>query len=115
MVAHITNIMPFSGVMQDFYERTMFDHIPNAQLQLSFVGTICLVFVHGMGPFAQILRSIVGTTTVYVIGSALMTIGLICAGFSTQVSSSKHTDIVILMLLGNRYGIFILPKVSLLV
>ncbi|KAI8147829.1 major facilitator superfamily domain-containing protein [Fennellomyces sp. T-0311] len=85
MITSCYGIITSWCVMQDFYERTMFEDVQNAQLQLSFVGTICLVFVHGMGPFAQILRSIVGATMVYILGAALMTIGLICAGFSTKI------------------------------
>ncbi|KAI8147825.1 major facilitator superfamily domain-containing protein [Fennellomyces sp. T-0311] len=75
-----------TSVMQDYYDRTMFgDTIPDSQLQLSFVGTFCLIFANCMGPIAQILRSMWGTRIVLLIGTFLIAIGLIIAGFSNQI------------------------------
>ncbi|KAI9496140.1 major facilitator superfamily domain-containing protein [Zychaea mexicana] len=74
------------GVMQDYYEREMFgDTIPDAQLQLSFVGTFALIFANACGPLAQVLRSMWGTRFVLLIGTFLIAIGLIIAGFSNQI------------------------------
>ena len=75
-----------TGVMQDFFKSTIFNDIPNAALQLSFVGTLCGAFANFMAPVAQILRSILGTRIVCIIGSLLMALGLCMAGFTSQVS-----------------------------
>lgn len=73
--------------MQDYYQQNVFgDDYPNVTLQLSFVGTLCLVFSFGMGPFTQILSSYIGASAVMVLGSLLMGVGTIIAGFSYQVS-----------------------------
>ncbi|KAG2220502.1 hypothetical protein INT45_000913 [Circinella minor] len=59
--------------------------IPNAALQLSFVGTLCGAFANFMAPVAQILRSMLGTRIVCIIGSLLMALGLCMAGFTSQI------------------------------
>ncbi|KAI9492181.1 major facilitator superfamily domain-containing protein [Zychaea mexicana] len=74
-----------TSVMQDYYERQIFGDIPNAQLQLSFVGTFALVFANLCGPLAQVLRSVWGTRIVLLIGTFLIAIGLIIAGFSNEI------------------------------
>ncbi|KAI9261564.1 major facilitator superfamily domain-containing protein [Phascolomyces articulosus] len=71
--------------MQDFFEQTTFDNIPNAALQLSFVGTLCGAFANFMAPVAQILRSMLGTRMVLLLGTFLMALGLAMAGFTSQV------------------------------
>ncbi|KAI8148165.1 major facilitator superfamily domain-containing protein [Fennellomyces sp. T-0311] len=74
------------GVMQDYYERDVFgDKVANAPLQLSFVGTFCLIFSNCMGPFGQILGSMWGTRIVLLIGTLFIAVGMIIAGFSTQI------------------------------
>ncbi|KAI8136872.1 major facilitator superfamily domain-containing protein [Fennellomyces sp. T-0311] len=74
------------GVMQDYFERDVFgDRVADAPFQLSFVGTLCLIFSNCMGSFGQILGSILGTRIVLLIGTFLITVGMICAGFSTQI------------------------------
>ena len=76
--------------MQDYYERNVFgDKVANAPLQLSFVGTFCLIFSNCMGPFSQILGSMWGTRAVLLIGTCLIAIGMIMAGFSTQVCNAR--------------------------
>ncbi|KAF7721151.1 hypothetical protein EC973_005358 [Apophysomyces ossiformis] len=73
-----------TSVMQDYYERHVFGI--ESSVQLSFVGTLALVFINLMGPVAQILRSIVGLRMVMVIGMLLITIGLEMAGFAWQMA-----------------------------
>ncbi|KAI9494789.1 major facilitator superfamily domain-containing protein [Zychaea mexicana] len=74
------------GVMQDYYEQNVFkDTVSNAPLQLSFVGTFCLIFSNCMGPVAQILNSIWGTRVVLLLGTLFVAVGVIIAGFSTQI------------------------------
>lgn len=73
--------------MQDYYQQRIFgENYPNVTLRLSFVGTLCLVCSNGMGPFAQIMGSYVGTRGVMLMGTLLLALGLILASFSTQVS-----------------------------
>ncbi|KAI9263145.1 major facilitator superfamily domain-containing protein [Phascolomyces articulosus] len=74
-----------TSVMQDFYERQWGDKVDDVQLQLSFVGTFCLIFANACGPIAQIMRSIWGTRIVLLIGTFLIAIGLIIAGFSKEI------------------------------
>ncbi|KAG0172376.1 hypothetical protein DFQ30_010610 [Apophysomyces sp. BC1015] len=73
-----------TSVMQDFYEQHMFGKA--SSVELSFVGTLALVFINLMGPVAQILRSIVGLRMVMIIGMLLITIGLEMAGFASQMA-----------------------------
>ncbi|GAB5592431.1 hypothetical protein Unana1_07331 [Umbelopsis nana] len=56
-----------------------------SQVQLTFVGTIAFIFINGMGPPMQILKSVFGARMVIGGGCLLMCLGLILAGFSTQV------------------------------
>ena len=76
------------GVMQDYYEQNVFgDKVSNAPVQLSFVGTFCLIFSNIMGPVTQIVQSMVGTKVVLLLGTMFVSVGTIMAGFSTEVST----------------------------
>lgn len=83
--AEYTNTDEYVGVMQDYFEQNKFSDASNLSLQLSFVGTLALVFANLMGPFAQILESVIGPRLVMLIGALLITIGLMMAGFAWQV------------------------------
>ncbi|KAF7727412.1 hypothetical protein EC973_007576 [Apophysomyces ossiformis] len=76
-------VLLFRRVMQDYYEQHMFGK--EATVQLSFIGSLILVFLNSMGPVAQILRSVVGIRMVILIGLILVAIGLEMAGFATQI------------------------------
>ncbi|KAL1931420.1 hypothetical protein VTP01DRAFT_9562 [Rhizomucor pusillus] len=72
--------------MQDYYQQNVFGNgYSNVALQLSFVGTICLIFSNCMGPFAQILQSYIGTRGVLFIGTIFIALGLIIAGFAHEI------------------------------
>ncbi|KAI8147417.1 major facilitator superfamily domain-containing protein [Fennellomyces sp. T-0311] len=73
------------GIMQEYYEREVFSHIPDAQLQLSFAGTIMELFVDLMGPLFQIISARYGVRAVLILGSFLGVLGLEMAGFTTQI------------------------------
>ncbi|KAG1255121.1 hypothetical protein G6F68_010527 [Rhizopus microsporus] len=73
------------GVMQDYYEQYMFAHIQNASLNLSFVGTLALVFMNLGGPFSQILVSVVGIRPVLIIGTIFISLALEMASLSSQI------------------------------
>jgi Na+/melibiose symporter-like transporter len=75
--------------MQNYYLTTVMKDTAT-QVQLTFVGTIAFIFINGMGPPMQILKSILGARLLIGLGCILMCLGLILAGFSTQVSSGRH-------------------------
>ncbi|KAH8549549.1 major facilitator superfamily domain-containing protein [Umbelopsis sp. PMI_123] len=78
------NYPPFQrGVMQSYYLTTEMAEVAS-ETQLTFVGTIAFIFINGMGPPVQILRSIFGARTVIAGGCVIMSLGLILAGFSYQ-------------------------------
>lgn len=73
------------GIMQNYFERNVFNHLSDAQLQLSFVGTFMEMFVDLMGPVVQILSSKFGIKFVLVAGTFLMALGLELASVSSEV------------------------------
>ncbi|KAF7724154.1 hypothetical protein EC973_001279 [Apophysomyces ossiformis] len=72
------------SVMQDYYDRQIFKGTVDST-QLSFVGTIGFSFCGLMGPVSQIFTSLVGPRWVLLIGTILMTLGLVLASYSKQV------------------------------
>lgn len=83
------------GVMQDYYQQNVFGNdYPNIVVLLSLTGTLSLVFTNGCASLVQILISYVGVTWSMTIGSLLLSMGLIFAGFSTQVRKWKSIPIV---------------------
>ena len=72
--------------MQEYFERKVFYDVPDAQLQLSFAGTIMELFVDLMSPVFQIIVARYGVRTVLILGSFLGVLGLELAGFTTKVS-----------------------------
>ncbi|KAJ2962869.1 hypothetical protein NQZ79_g2034 [Umbelopsis isabellina] len=79
-----TSCGKWRSVMQNYYASTVFDGSASA-VQLTFVGTIAFIFINGMGPPMQILKSMIGARVLIGCGCLLMCLGLILAGFSTQV------------------------------
>lgn len=73
--------------MQNYFEqdKNLQATTSNLSLQLSFVGTIFNVFINLLGPFGQILLSILLPRTVLFISVTICSIGLLLASFSTQV------------------------------
>lgn len=72
--------------MQNYYERYVFNNVPNAQLQLSLAGTLMELLVDLMGPVFQILSTRYGIKFVMVLGMILGVLGLELAGFTSQVN-----------------------------
>ncbi|CAO3597811.1 unnamed protein product [Absidia cylindrospora] len=54
-------------------------------INLSFVGTMALIFTNICGPLAQILTSIWGHRIVLILGTLCVTLGLILAGFASEI------------------------------
>ncbi|KAI8096592.1 major facilitator superfamily domain-containing protein [Halteromyces radiatus] len=82
MGAFMVQVTSF-GVMQEYYQENYFG--TSQQLNLSFVGTIALIFTNICGPLAQILTSMWGYRIVMIIGTLCVSLGLILAGFSSQI------------------------------
>ncbi|KAG2224557.1 hypothetical protein INT45_004402 [Circinella minor] len=66
-------------------QENVFSSVPNAQLQLSFAGTLMEVCVDMMGPLVQILSNKFGYRAVLITGALLMVLGLEMAGFTSQI------------------------------
>ncbi|KAL9544195.1 hypothetical protein MBANPS3_007744 [Mucor bainieri] len=73
------------GVMQDYFERNMFNNVANATVNLSFVGTLAMVCLNSVSPIVQICASMFGIRYVLITGTILVALGLEMAGFSTQI------------------------------
>ncbi|ORX53258.1 MFS general substrate transporter [Hesseltinella vesiculosa] len=71
------------GVMQNYFEKYYFGQ--DKQLDLSFVGTISLIFIYGSAPISQLLISWLGIRTSMMIGSACVSLGLITAGWAFEI------------------------------
>ncbi|KAI8142503.1 major facilitator superfamily domain-containing protein, partial [Fennellomyces sp. T-0311] len=84
-IVQVTTFGTSTGIMQDYYERNTFRHIPNIQLQLSATGTLMEVMIHIMGPLVQIVSSRYGIKAVLVLGTMLTSLGLELAAFSSEV------------------------------
>jgi hypothetical protein len=75
--------------MQDYYHQHVFDNTPQTLVQLSFVGTLALIFTNGMSPIIQMFVSIVGLRPVIIAGTIFVTLALELASLSTQVRTKK--------------------------
>jgi hypothetical protein len=71
--------------MQDYFHQVLFASNPKALLDLSFVGTLALVFVNGASPLVQVCVARYGLRPVMVTGTIFITLALEMAGFATQV------------------------------
>ncbi|CAO3647405.1 unnamed protein product [Mucor hiemalis] len=71
--------------MQDYFEQNLFHDVPNAAVNLSFVGTISLVCLNSVSPIVQICCSIFGIKIILIVGTLLVGLGLEMAGFSSQI------------------------------
>ncbi|KAI8370236.1 major facilitator superfamily domain-containing protein [Blakeslea trispora] len=71
--------------MQDYYEQHYFSQVPQAALNLSFVGTLSMVFLNGVCPLAQIFVSLYGVRVAVVTGTLLICLGLEMASLATQI------------------------------
>lgn len=73
------------GILQDYLERNTFKDVPDAQLQLSFAGTIIELLIHFMGPVFQILTARYGIKPVLAIATIFSTLGLELASLTKEV------------------------------
>jgi hypothetical protein len=75
----------FVGVMQDYFHQHLFANNPSALVDLSFVGTLAIVFINGCSPIVQVCVARFGVRPVMIIGAIFITISLEMASLATQV------------------------------
>ncbi|KAI9484010.1 MAG: major facilitator superfamily domain-containing protein [Benjaminiella poitrasii] len=63
----------------------MFSDNPKAVVDLSFVGTLTLVFINGASPLVQVCVARYGLRQVIIVGTLFVTIALEMAGFSYEI------------------------------
>ncbi|KAL9552549.1 hypothetical protein MBANPS3_003712 [Mucor bainieri] len=81
----ITSFGVVSSVMQDHFHQHMFADNPKALVDLSFVGTLALVFINGSSPIVQYFVARFGLRPVMIVGTLFITIALEMAGFASQI------------------------------
>ncbi|KAI7893434.1 major facilitator superfamily domain-containing protein [Mucor mucedo] len=84
-LVQVTSFGTSTSVMQDYYEQNVFVNVPNAAVNLSFVGTLALVCLNAVSPIVQICVSTFGAKPVLITGTIFVGLGLEMAGFSTQI------------------------------
>ena len=90
--------------MQDYLVNKMFDNSKRAQFLVSFVGTICYFVSEIVTPLVQIILQRVGIRITLLIGTIMISMGLVTSGFATTVII---TIIIILLLLVESLRLFI--------
>ena len=76
--------------MQDYFHQHMFADNPKALVDLSFVGTLALVFINGSSPIVQYFVARFGLRPVMIVGTLFITLALEMAGFASQVFHSVY-------------------------
>jgi MFS family permease len=65
----------------------LFSDNPQALVDLSFVGTLALIFINGGSPIVQVCVARYGLRPVMITGTLFITLSLEMAGFATQVKT----------------------------
>ncbi|KAI9345780.1 major facilitator superfamily domain-containing protein [Pilaira anomala] len=73
------------GVMQDFFNQTLFKDNEAALIDLSFVGTLSLICVNGFSPIVQVAVSRFGLRPVMILGTIFIVIALEMASLATEI------------------------------
>ncbi|KAI9254863.1 major facilitator superfamily domain-containing protein [Sporodiniella umbellata] len=73
------------GVMQDYYQQTIFKDDKSASVNLSLVGVLAGIFSYALSPITQVITSIISFRAVMLIGALLMLVSMELAGLSTKV------------------------------
>jgi hypothetical protein len=73
------------GVLQAYYDNEIFHHSVSS-VQLTFVGTLMYVSLNLVSPAVHVLKSMFGPKIVLVAGTVVVSLSLILAAFSTQVT-----------------------------
>ncbi|KAI7904339.1 major facilitator superfamily domain-containing protein [Cokeromyces recurvatus] len=73
------------GVMQDYYYQNIFSGNSKALVELSFVGTLALIFINGMSPFIHVCIARYGLRQIKIVGTLCITIALEMASFTHKI------------------------------
>ncbi|KAI9248230.1 major facilitator superfamily domain-containing protein [Phascolomyces articulosus] len=71
--------------MQDHFQQHVFGQTNEITIQLSFVGTLGVLISNGLGFFSQSLEFLIGLKKSLLIGTVLVSAGLIAAGSTTEI------------------------------
>lgn len=78
--------------MQNYLHQTMFKDNPKALVDLSFVGTLALVFINGTSPIVQVCVARYGLMPVMIAGTLFITLALELASLATQVDYNNYRN-----------------------
>lgn len=102
--------------MQDYFHQHLFADNPSALVDLSFVGTLAIIFVNGCSPIVQVCVARFGLRSVMIVGACFQVIALELSSLSTQVNIQlSDTELCMMtsnMLAMHRFGICISLRVS---
>ena len=97
-----------TGIMQDYLVTKMFDNSKQSQFLVSCVGTICYFVSEIVTPLVQIILERTGVRITLLIGTIMISTGLVTSGFATTV----HNNIIIIVIacrkLKSAYKLFII-------
>lgn len=71
--------------MQEYFSRTLLQNNPHASVELSFVGTLALIFINGSSPVVQVCVARYGLRPVMIAGTFFITFALEMASLATEV------------------------------
>lgn len=83
--------------MQDYFHQNMFSDNPKALVDLSFVGTLALVFINGSSPIVQFFVARYGLRPVMIAGTLFITVALEMAGFASEVITTTYKRALVLI------------------
>lgn len=74
-----------AGVMQDYFNQHVFENNKTALVDLSFVGTLALIFINAGGPIVQVLVARYGLRPIMIAGTTCIVVALETASLATEV------------------------------
>ncbi|CAO3688253.1 unnamed protein product [Umbelopsis ramanniana] len=77
-------VLERAGVLQAYYDQEVFHHSVSS-VELTFVGTLMYVSLNLVSPAVHVLKSMYGPKIVLAAGTAVLSLSLILAAFSTQI------------------------------
>ncbi|KAG2195169.1 hypothetical protein INT47_006451 [Mucor saturninus] len=73
------------GVMQDYFNQHVFENNKTALVDLSFVGTLALIFINAGSPIVQVLVARFGLRPIMIAGTTCIVVALETASLATEV------------------------------
>ncbi|KAI9258912.1 major facilitator superfamily domain-containing protein [Phascolomyces articulosus] len=81
----LTGLSNCWGIMQDYYLRNKVFDSPHVISQLTMVGNLLQMFIYSFVFFGNILCPFVGVKWLLIIGTSMMSIGLVLSGMATSI------------------------------